>query len=91
MPKRHPAGKECQCVACGEFFSAESPFLFHQHWQADQLTCLDPASIGLVPKSHRGGPAWGIPLTGVPYAQRRAFLRQRTQKEAPRDTEMASI
>jgi len=50
----------CECGRCGEQFSGIKSFDQHQRadYKAGTLTCLPPASLGLVRNRH-GGPAQG--------------------------------
>lgn len=60
MGERLPKGGECRCRACGEMFSGVSVFDSHQvrDHDAGRVTCLPPASLGLV-LDHRG--TWSTP------------------------------
>jgi hypothetical protein len=52
-----------QCAACGEDFTGLGPFDKHQviaYGTDKPVTCLDPASVGLVKNEHG---RWGTPAT----------------------------
>jgi hypothetical protein len=62
---RSPKGSECQCPACGRFFTSPSGFDFHQWWRGRgdkaRLVCFDPAAIGMVDRQRTAGETWGLP------------------------------
>lgn len=89
---RSPQGSECQCSACGRFFTSPSGFDFHQWWQGRgdkaALVCLEPASIGMVERERAAGPTWGLPDrdTGIggATALRNALIESLSRQEGPK-------
>lgn len=54
---RYPKGSECQCDACGVFFSCESAF--NKHWTKDGHK--HAREVGLVERMGARGSVWGWP------------------------------
>lgn len=74
---RRPRGGECQCCACGVFFTSLSAFDAHQRIPGTKgrklgdtpVLCLSAENAGLVAYQRANGTTWGFP--GDPDAQSR--------------------
>lgn len=58
-----PQGGEAQCplVNCGRVFTSNSACEAHKSYPDGKAVCVDPATIGMVPKERRGIPVWVRP------------------------------
>lgn len=53
-------GRESQCTLCSRVFSSHSAFEFHKDFRRNP-SCIEPGSLGMVPRERRGIPVWVVP------------------------------
>lgn len=67
-PGERPKGNEAQCpTRCGRIFTSNTSCDSHKKWLPNgSYTCLDPAELGMEPRTRRGIPVWtrSTPVTG---------------------------
>ena len=60
-----PQGNEAQCPLCARLFTSDSSCEAHKSYPKDKAVCVDPSTIGMVPKERRGLPVWTRPSNRV--------------------------
>lgn len=80
---RRPQGSECECTACGRFFSSLQAFDLHQQGATEGYLCRDPATStrpdGETPLfrvvSTPRGSSWGVWLSPEKIKQLKGLRR----------------
>lgn len=63
-PKVELHGRESQCTICNRVFSSHNGFEFHKDFRRNP-SCIEPSSLGMVPRERRGIPIWVVPTDRV--------------------------
>lgn len=63
-PKVVLRGREAQCTDCSRVFTSHFAFEFHKDFRRNP-SCIEPGSLGMLPRDHRGIPVWVVPSDRV--------------------------